>query len=170
MVDPQLQTIGAQLGEVVVRNTALAIADKIRAVKARRQDQETIAELEGIVNDLVADKSELVRIANAYEDELVAQRLAKEDIEYISKNLVPLLSQLVASSTPQPDQAKTVQDVLQSLLSVETVTVLQLVGFNFRKAIGEPLTDLVAGFIATRASGNASGKTAEVTRAGNRRR
>jgi hypothetical protein len=94
VVDPQLQTLGTQLGEVVVRNTAFAIADKIRAVKARRQDQETIAELEGMVNDLVADKSELVRIANAYEDELVAQRLAKEDIEYISNNLVPLLSQL----------------------------------------------------------------------------
>lgn len=170
MVDPQLQTLGAQLGEVVVRNTALAIADKIRALKARRQDHETIAELEGLVNDLVADKSELVRIANAYEAELVAQRLAKEDIEYISKNLVPLLSQLVASSTPQPDRAKAVQDVVQSLLSVETVTVLQLVGFNFRKAIGEPLTELVAGFIATRASGNASDKAAVVPRAGHRRR
>ncbi len=169
MVDPQLQTLGAQLGEVVVRNTASAIADKIRAVKARRQDQETIAELEGMVNDLVADKSELVRIANAYEDELVAQRLTKQDIEYISKNLVPLLSQLVASSA-QPEQAKAFQDVAQTLLSVETVTVLQLVGFNFRRAIGEPLTELVAGFIATRTSGNASDKAAVVPRAGRRHR
>ena len=141
MVDPQLQTLGAQLGEVVVRNTAFAIADK----------------------------SELVRIANAYEDELVAQRLGKEDIEYISKNLVPLLGEVVASSA-QPEQAKAFQDVVQKLLSVETVTVLQLVGFNFRKAIGEPLTELVAGFIAARTSGNTSDKTAVVLRTGKRHR
>src|SRR5437867_3584656 len=67
-LDPQLQALGVQLAEVAVRNTAGGIADKIRAVKARKENQETIAELEAIVNDLVADKSELVRIANAYED------------------------------------------------------------------------------------------------------
>jgi hypothetical protein len=168
-VDPQLQTLGAQLAEVMVRNSAFAIGDKIRAAKARREDQETIAELEAMVNDLVADKSELVRIANAYEDELVAQRLAKEDIEYISKNLIPLLGELMASSA-QPEQAKGFQDIVQKLLSVETVTVLQLVGFNFRKAIGEPLTELVAGYIATRTPGNASDKVAVVPRAGKRHR
>jgi hypothetical protein len=168
-VDPQLQTLGAQLAEVMVRNSAFAIGDKIRGARARRQDQETIAELETMVNDLVADKSELVRIANAYEDELVAQRLAKEDIEYISKNLVPLLGELVASSA-ESEQAQAFQEVVQKLLSVETVTVLQLVGFNFRKAIGEPLTELVAGFIATRTPANASDKADVVLRTGKRHR
>lgn len=42
-------------------------------------------------------------------------------------------------------------DVLEKLLSVETVTVLQLLGFNFRQAIGEPLTQLVRRLIASRA-------------------
>lgn len=169
-VDPQFQTLGAQLGEVIVRNTAVAIADKIRALKARKQDQEAIAELEAIINELVADKSELVRIANAYEEELVAQRLTKEDIEYISKNLVPLLGQLATSSATQPDQSQGVQNLLESLLSVETVTVLQLVGFNFRKAIGQPLTELVAGFIAARGSGSASSTAAAALQPGKRRR
>jgi hypothetical protein len=31
------------------------------------------------------------------------------------------------------------------------VTVLQLVGFNFRKAIGEPLTELIARLILAKA-------------------
>lgn len=42
-------------------------------------------------------------------------------------------------------------DLIQPLLSVETVTVLQLLGFNFRKAIGEPLTEFVAKLILSKA-------------------
>jgi hypothetical protein len=94
----------------------------------------------------------LVRIANAYEDELVAQRLTADDITYISENLVPILKQLAASTTPEAVRADAALEALRTLLSVETVTVLQLVGFNFRRAIGEPLTDLVAGFISARAA------------------
>jgi hypothetical protein len=41
-------------------------------------------------------------------------------------------------------------DLLTPLLSAETVTILQLLGFNFRRAIGEPLTELVASLISTR--------------------
>lgn len=34
-------------------------------------------------------------------------------------------------------------EILKSLLSKETLRILQLVGFNYRAAIGEPLTELV---------------------------
>ena len=137
--------------------------------KAKKQDQQTIAVLEEIVNGLIADKSELVRIAQAFEQELVAQRIAPSDIEYISNNLVPILSQLVTSSSPEPEQANAVLETLRPLLSVETVTLLQLVGFNFRKAIGEPLTDLVAGIIAARGAGKASANVILPPQHGNRR-
>ena len=93
-----------------------------------------------------------MRIANAYEDELVAQRLTADDIRYISENLVPILKQLATSTTPQAERSDATLEVLRTLLSVETVTVLQLVGFNFRRTIGEPLTELVAGFISARAA------------------
>jgi hypothetical protein len=168
-MDAELLTLGSQLAAVVARSTATQVAERIAVSKAKKQDQQTIAELEEIVNGLIADKSELVRIAQAFEQELVAQRIAPSDIEYISNNLVPILSQLVASSSPQPEQAKAVLDTLRPLLSVETVTVLQLVGFNFRKAIGEPLTELVAGLIAARGPGKASGNVVLPPRAGNRR-
>jgi hypothetical protein len=35
----------------------------------------------------------------------------------------------------------------QEVVSVEMLTVLQLVGFNFKAAIGEPLTQVVEGLI-----------------------
>jgi predicted helicase len=154
-MDPQLQTLGLQLADTAVRHTAASVGIRISAVKAKKNNQETIAELEQIVNDLQSDRSELVRIAQAYEDELVAQRISNSDIEYISNSFVPALQQIIESAPASEGQdVATAQQViafLQPLLSVEMVTVLQLVGFNFRKAIGEPLTELIARLILAKA-------------------
>ncbi len=154
-MDPQLQTLAVQLADTAIRNTAGSIADRIAAAKARKRDQETIAELEEIVYGLVSDKSELVQIAQAYEEELVAQRISADDIRYISTNFVPLVQKLIKSAADSDGQdgrvAQEMIDLIQPLLSVETVTVLQLIGFNFRKAIGEPLTELVSKLILSKA-------------------
>ena len=154
-MDPQLQTLGLQLADTAVRHTAASVGIRISAVKAKKNNQETIAELEQIVNDLQSDRSELVRIAQAYEDELVAQRISNSDIEYISNSFVPALRQIIESAPASEGQdvatAQQVITFLQPLLSVEMVTVLQLVGFNFRKAIGEPLTELIARLILAQA-------------------
>lgn len=44
---------------------------------------------------------------------------------------------------------KSVND-LKPLLSAETVTVLQLLGFNFRRGVGDPLTKLTENAILSR--------------------
>jgi hypothetical protein len=51
-MDPQLQTLGLQLANTAVRHTAASVGIRISAVKAKKNNQETIAELEQIVNDL----------------------------------------------------------------------------------------------------------------------
>jgi hypothetical protein len=159
-MDPQLQALGAQLAESTVRNTAGVVADKIRAVKARRDDRETIAELEDIVSSLLSDKSELVRIAQAYEQELVAQRISGSDIAYITDNILPVLSTLMQSAAVDKTQGtapvEAMLEVVRSILSAETVTILQLLGFNFRKAIGEPLTQLIAQLISSKSQGTSN--------------
>jgi hypothetical protein len=166
-MDPELQALGARLAESVVRNTAAAIADRINTLRAKRRDADTIAELEQIVNDLIADKSELVRIAQAYQEELVAQQISKSDVEYITTNIVPVFEKLIESSAPQGGGTAGVpqqfMDLIRPILSVETVTVLQLLGFNFRKAVGQPLTELVSHAILAKMSPN-SDSTGELQR------
>jgi hypothetical protein len=146
-MDPQLQVLTTQLADLTARNTAASIIDRIKSTKAHKKDQETIAELEEIVNELVSDKAELALIAQAYDEVLVAQKISETDIEYISTKFVPLLRQftesVAANEGRDPAAAQQMVDLVQPLLSVETVTVLQLIGFNFRKAIGEPLTELL---------------------------
>jgi hypothetical protein len=86
-MDPELTALGLQLANTAVRNSATAVAERISAARTRKRDQETIAELEEIVNELVADKAELVRIAQAYEEEFVTQRLSPENVQYIIKSI-----------------------------------------------------------------------------------
>ena len=172
-MDPSLQSLGAELGDIALRNAASAVTGKIRALKARKQDQETIAELEEIINGLLADKSELMRIARAYEQEFVSQRISQEDIEYISERLIPLLQMLIASSTSNKGTSTSsdeIIDLVTSLLSVEVVTVLQLLGFNFKKAIGEPLTDLVAQLITSKSPGLAGAQARQRPSSGQHRK
>lgn len=88
-MDHQLQTLALQLADTTVRNTAGSIADRVATAKARKKDRETIAELEEIISSLTSDKNELVRISQAFEQELVAQRISQTDVEYISTHLSP---------------------------------------------------------------------------------
>jgi len=160
-MDPDLQALSVQLGESAIRNTARLIADRITAAKARREDQQTIAELESIVNDLIADKAEIHRIAQAYQDELVAQRISTDDVAYITSSVLPVIKKLAESGAAGGSaQVEEMMKLLEPVLSVETVTVLQLLGFNFRKAIGQPLTDLVGRAILSNAV--PAGDTAEL--------
>jgi hypothetical protein len=153
-VDPEIAELVAQAAQVAARNAASAVFARIDAVKTRRKNEETIAELEAIVTELISDKQELVQISQAYEQELVAQRLASSDIQYLTDNLIPIVEDLIKRSTKAGSGATlTPQEMiefLKSILSVETVTILQLIGFNFRKAIGDPLTSLVAGLIGSK--------------------
>jgi len=157
-VEPALTQLSLQLANTAVRNSATLVAERISAARTRKKDQETIAELEDIVNELVADKAELVRIAQAYEEEFVAQRISAENVEYITTNIVPMLQRLTKEAGDDAAAQKTM-DLLKPVLSVETLTVLQLLGFNFKRAIGEPLTELLNQKILSLGGSAASSRT-----------
>ena len=129
--------LAANLAEAIARNTASFITNKISAIKAKKNDKETIDELEEIISELLSDKIEIQRIAQSYEQELVSQRITEKDIKYITDNLLPILNKFIS------DDKKDDFEQIKSLLSVETLTIMQLLGFNYKQAIGEPLTNLL---------------------------
>jgi hypothetical protein len=149
-MDPAIATLGTQLAEVAFRNAATTIADRIGAAKVRKDDKATIQLLEELVNELVADKAELTRIAQAYQQEVGARQISASDIAYISENLRPLLKKLSEFSAGGAEAAEEVLNVIQPFLSVETLTIVQLMGFNVREAIGEPMTTVVRDLITKR--------------------
>ena len=161
-MDPVTQDLAAQLAASAVRNSATLIADRIRAIGARKRDAEAVAELEEIVNDLLADKAEVTRIAQAYQEQLVAQRITDDEVRYITETVVPLLKELVATTDTAQQEVEKFMPAIEALISVQTVTVLQLFGFNFKRAIGEPLTEVVSRLIGGAASsrGDTAGELA----------
>lgn len=158
-IDPHMAQdiadLGVRLSDTVARNTFSAIGGKIKAIKTKSDDRTKIQELEGIIYDLIDDKQELEQIAKAYKEKFIAQQISQENIEYITKNIIPALKRLIEASgdgngVAAANMEKTL-DILKSILSVETLTVLQLLGFNFKEAIGEPLTLLLQKFITSKA-------------------
>ncbi|WP_127822697.1 hypothetical protein [Acidipropionibacterium jensenii] len=146
-MDPLFAELAASLSAVAIRTTASGVQQKIKSLKTAKKSNETIAGLEEIVNDLLQEKSEILRIARAYEDELVSQRISDDDIIYITDSIPKILRFFTAMDDETVANEQGVQ-ALETLTSTETVKILQLLGFNYRKAIGEPLTEVVNSWIS----------------------
>ena len=156
-ISPEVQALAISLAGSAIRNTTQGVSDRIKGLKAGNNVSETINGLEQLVNDLISDKNDLTRIAQGYQAELVAQRLSSGDVKYITETVAPLVEKLMGSSENGGSDNLQLIEALKPLLSIETVNVLQLLGFNFRKAIGEPLTELVERAILSKAPGDTSG-------------
>lgn len=146
-MDPILGELTTQAATILMQNTASIVAEKVQSIKAKRNDKEAVAELTEIINDLVEKNAQLQSLAQAYKQELVAQQITEEDIKYITDTLIPIIEELVSigeKPVPQPTL-----DVMKKLLSKETLNVMQLLGFNFKQAIGTPLTNLLSDFISS---------------------
>lgn len=158
MVDPEVTLVLGNLAEIATRNTAAAIQTRISASRASKQKDEAITQLVEIVNELLDDKTQLLTIARALEGQVLAQRISPDDIAFITETLIPALESILRQSgTDAVEQL----EMLKAIISVETLTVLQMIGFNFKAAIGEPLTEVVKGYVRKLAPRqDSSGRTA----------
>lgn len=58
------------------------------------------------------------------------------------------------SDTDNKDKIQEQIGAIKSICSKKTINILQILGFNFKKAIGEPLTNLFASLIESKAPNN----------------
>lgn len=144
MYSPLVET-AVRLAEVTVRNTAEGISTRIRAKKETKNDKETINALDEIINDLIADKNELAM-----------QTISDEDIEYITTNIIPVISVLMEQNTSGNKNPESMINSFCTIFSVETIKILQLIGFNYKEAIGMPLTELVKFWIESNTKKNSA--------------
>lgn len=144
MIDnPELLKESVNFSEYLVQNTSQVISDKIKASKPKNNNEETINELVEIINNLIAEKNELISIAQTYDEQLVSQKISDDDIKYITTNILPLFEKLLeyGDEPKKKEENRQNLDVFKPLLSKETFNILQILGFNYKKAIGEPLTE-----------------------------
>lgn len=134
-------SLAARLAELALKNSASVINSKIAFAKASKNQEKTIQELEGIVNELIEEKQELYRIATSYQSELERVVISENDIDHLHRTVENIVDTF--SYSINEEQSK----LLLSFLSVDTLKTMQLLGFNYKQAIGDPLTEALAGFI-----------------------
>ena len=147
----QLVELGVELTALAVKGTVSAIQKKISVSKENNDNKKTIELYDEIVNELIEERAEAIRIAQSYKAEIEKYEISDGDIEHLNKTISTVLDILKDMS---PNTNLDSFERFKDLISVDTLKSMQLLGFNYKKAIGEPLTELCATKIESLGKGN----------------
>lgn len=150
-----LTEMGVSLATLAVKGTATAINTKIKAIKDEKNLEKVRNTYEEIVSELLSEREEAIRIAQAYKTELDRIVISDEDIEHLHNTVSRVLEivkafQLISASAKGDEEIQKITEQVKSyeqikeLISVDTLKTMQLLGFNYKAAIGEPLTQICA--------------------------
>lgn len=149
----ELIGLGVSLTELAVKGTATAISSKIKAIKDEKNVENVRSTYDEIINELLSEREEAVRIAQAYKSELEKVVISDEDIQHLH-NTVTRILELVKKSQGNTNAEVNTQiqayEQIKELISVDTLKTMQLLGFNYKAAIGEPLTLMLRNFILSK--------------------
>lgn len=143
-MEAELLKLSMKLASYVGKGSVQSIQDRIKRARAENDKDDTINQLNEIISELIQEKSELIALAQAYDEQLSMRKISDSEVEYITENIIPIIEKLVEKSEGIDSQEfNEFMEIIKPLLSKETFKILQLLGFNFKEAIGSPLTKLV---------------------------
>ena len=150
----ELVSLGVTLTELALKGTASAVSNKIKSIKEEHNADKLRNTYDEIINQLLNEREEAIRIAQAYKSELEHVIISDEDIEHLHNTVSRILeliknSQLSAANGSPEIEEKVREQVasyeqIKELISVDTLKTMQLLGFNYKAAIGEPLTFILS--------------------------
>ena len=155
-----LVEMGVSLTELAIKGTATAVTNKIKAIKEEKNTEKLRNTYDEIVSELLSERDEAVRIAQAYKSELDRIIISDDDIVHLHNTVSRLLEiikafQLASAAIKGEEEVAKVTAQVESyeqikeLISVDTLKTMQLLGFNYKAAIGEPLTQICANAISS---------------------
>ena len=142
-----LSEMANNLATLAVKGTVTAIHSRIESVKAEKNADTLRATYDEIINELLSEREQAIRIAQAYKEELEKVQISDEDIAHLH-NTVSAVLDIIKGFSPQQEESLSAFEPLKDLISVDTLKTMQLLGFNYKAAIGEPLTQLCADTIS----------------------
>ena len=119
-----------------------------------------LKEYDEIINELLSEREEAVRIAQAYKSELEKVVISDEDIEHLHNTVSRILEVIKNLQDDNSEDNNQVNEQIQTyeqikeLISIDTLKTMQLLGFNYKSAIGEPLTLMLRNFILSKIDDN----------------
>lgn len=157
----ELLGLGTSLTELAIKGTATAVSNKIKAIKEEKNVEKIRRTYDEIINELLDEREEAVRIAQAYKSELEKVVISDEDIQHLHNTVSRILEIIkdIQMTNAEPLGEAAVEAVnnqvrsyeqIKELISVDTLKTMQLLGFNYKAAIGEPLTLMLKNFILSK--------------------
>ena len=147
-----LQEFGLKLSELALKNTASFVLNKIKTANAANDFEKSKATYEEIINGLLEEREEAIRIAQAYRNELEKIEISDKDIEHLHETISRILTTLKTIQTIEKQFQFFEQ--IKEFVSIDTLKTMQLIGFNYKTAIGEPLTQVTKEFLLSKLSVN----------------
>ena len=141
-----LGEMGANLSILAFKGTATVVHSRIQLLKKEKNMEQLRNTYDEIINQLLTEREEAIRIAQAYKEELEKVEISDEDILHLHNTVTMVLAILLQIN---PDSLEHIEafESIKDLISVDVLKTMQLIGFNYKAAIGEPLTVLIADLI-----------------------
>jgi hypothetical protein len=150
-----LAELGASLTVLAAKGTATAVTNKIKTIKDERSTDKIRSTYDEIINELLNERDEAIRIAQSYKSEVDRIAISDDDIEHLSATVDTVLGLL---KTYSPELSVSQFEVFKVLINKDTLKTMQLLGFNYKAAIGEPLTNICAEKIKSLSKKNSQNK------------
>lgn len=143
-VTSAIATLGTELTSYAVKGTVSAVSTKVKSIKNEKNIEKLKNNYDEIISELLEEREDIVRIAQTYRAELEKVEISDSDIEHLHSTIETVLDILAGFlGDEQVDAIKPLKD----LINVDTLKTMQLLGFNYKDAIGLPLTKLCANAI-----------------------
>lgn len=147
-MNPELMTQlieeGTALATLVGSGTVRAITAKVQSLKSEKQVDKVRAEYDEILTQVLQERSDAILLAQTYKAELDKIEISDNDIEHLQNTASKVLDLLKQLS---PDTSVDSLEIIKELITVDTLKTMQLLGFNYKAAIGIPLTEICANAI-----------------------
>lgn len=146
--------LAKQLANLTAKGTVSGIQTKISSMKNESNIDTLKKDYNELIDQLISERAEAIRIARSYKDELEKVEISDDDITHLHNTIEKTLDILketivVENNDNNREVMKQISafEQIKNLISVDTLKTMQLLGFNFKIAIGEPLTNMLKNFI-----------------------
>lgn len=135
------------LETLAIKGTTSTINTRVKLISEEKNIEKVKADYDEIINELISEREKAVRIAQTYKAEIDRIEISDENVKHLNSTVESILEivRVIAPNTPVE-----IFEQVKELISVDTLKALQLLGFNYKAAIGEPLTQLCANTILSK--------------------
>ena len=140
------------LATLAFKGTTTLVNSKIQSLKEEKNADKLRNKYDEIISELLSEREEAIRIAQAYKEEYERVNIGDDDIEYLHNTLKQVIK-LLSSFTTMDETKRSSMNQLVALLNKDTLKTMQLLGFNYKEAIGDPLTEVCSNAIRDKLGG-----------------